>query len=638
MSTQLRIGPRSFAAALFLLALVVASPLATPAVADAGKAHAAKRSPVAKTAKAATARYRSADRAFVRAARTLNRCRHASSRPRVRCAKRARLLQHSGRQLAKRQRLLGRVSRRSAKRRVSASRRAPVIVVDGTTLTWERVGRANTYILVRKERGEPDVYSVVNGTSVTPKAAPGEAVRYSVRTAVTGSLWASEVSISYPSAPTPSEPAPTEPAPGDPEPDQGGAPVLSVRGQTLTWTKVADATRYVLVAKVPGKSDRYWVVEGASETPPAVPGATVAYGVRADVDGGRWAEERTITYPAAASAPAPAPAPAPTPEPAPSPAPAGGFHTGIVAGSAVNWELRFVQTLGARVARMEFSIGTPATQLEAYVDAYAKAGIRPLLLAGFHGRTPTVAEAKNLAGWAAAFGPGGTFWQGKSYPAGVAVTEIEFGNESSYNYQYDEIAGNGNWANTTFYRTLATQYALRFKDAHAAIQAANANVGLLAVGDTPGNWGTWMDAMFDAVPDLGHRTAGWTIHPYGPDWQSRIDGTLANAKANGAPGDVPIYVTELGVASDDGRCLGDNYGWSKCMTYAQSGAALTDTVASMRGRYGSRLRAVYLYHAHDLEHPGSTTDREDYFGALRLDGTAKGALTTAVKSILGLGS
>jgi hypothetical protein len=287
---------------------------------------------------------------------------------------------------------------------------------------------------------------------------------------------------------------------------------------------------------------------------------------------------------------------------------------------------------------MEFSIGTPASQLEPYVDAYAKAGVRPLLLAGFEGRVPTVTEARNLASWAAAFGPGGTFWQGKSYPAAVAVTSIEFGNESSYSYQYSAISGDSNWAKTSYYRDVATGYALRFKDAQIAVQSANPGVGLLAVGDTPGNWGTWMDAMFAAVPDLGQRVAGWTVHPYGPDWQSRIDGTLANARAEGAPESIPVYVTEDGISSDDGRCLGDNYGWSKCMTYDQAGSALTQSISAMRSRYGSRLRAVYVYHAHDLKSSGASTDREAYFGALKLDGGAKGGLTSAVKSFLASGA
>ena len=51
---------------------------------------------------------------------------------------------------------------------------------------------------------------------------------------------------------------------------------------------------------------------------------------------------------------------------------------------------------------------------------------------------PSTSEAQNLASWAAAYGPGGSFWQGKSYPANTAVTRIEFGNETSYSYQFSD--------------------------------------------------------------------------------------------------------------------------------------------------------------------------------------------------------
>lgn len=638
MSFTPSVAPRPVVALLLLVALVAGGfVLATPATAGAA--------PVASSAKAGKASsvrvsYRAADRAFVRTARRLVRCQGTVGR----CRALHRALQRRGQRLERQERQLGRLARRARVRRLRAQLQAPVLVADGGTLRWSRVGRVTTYVLATKVPGQRDRYAVVRGTSTSPRAVPGVTVDYSVRTAVTGSRWASEVSISHPGKDEPpSDPAP---APTREAADSLPAPELRVEGTTLRWGRVADVDRYVLVAKLQGRGDRYWTTVGLSATPDAIAGRTVTYSVRADVPGSAWADEVEVAYPATttpapapapatspAPAPAPKPAPAPTPAPAPAP-PSEGFTAGIVAGSAVAWELRFVTALGARSARMEFPVGTPASQLEPYVDAYARAGVRPLLLAGFHGRTPTAAEAANVASWAAAFGPGGTFWQGKSYPAGVAVTVIEFGNESSYSYQYPTISGNSNWANTSFYRDVATQYARRFKEAHVAIQGANPNVGLLAVGDSPGNWTTWMDAMFDAVPDLAQRVAGWTVHPYGPDWKSRIDGTLANARRQGAPETIPVYVTENGIASDDGRCLGDNYGWDKCMTYQQAGNALTQSIAAMRSRYGSRLRAVYHYHAHDLKHPGASNDREAYFGALKLDGSSKGELTAAVRAFL----
>jgi hypothetical protein len=87
---------------------------------------------------------------------------------------------------------------------------APAITVSGQTLSWNEVGGVTTYVFVRKVPGQSDQYSEVSGMSATPAPVPGATVKYSVRTAVTGSAWAPEVAISYPSTPAP---APSPPPP-----------------------------------------------------------------------------------------------------------------------------------------------------------------------------------------------------------------------------------------------------------------------------------------------------------------------------------------------------------------------------------------------------------------------------------------
>ena len=438
------------------------------------------------------------------------------------------------------------------------------------------------------------------------------------------------------------------------------APTLTVSGSTLKWTKVADVTSYVLVAKVAGQTDRYSVVTGTTTTPAAQAGKTVAYAVRTAIVGSAWSREARIAYPrASASAPsapvnrpaAPKPAAGATPAtpppatgtgstPTPAPSTSANFRVGVVSGAAVTWELPFIKSLGATSARMEFDIDTPAADLASSIDAYAQAGIQPLLLASFQGRTPTAAEGRNLATWAAAYGPGGTFWASKSYKSSTAVTRIEFGNESNQSWQYAQLQNDPNWANTSFYASVAQGYATAFKAAHQAIKGVNGDVGLLAIGDTPGNWASWMSNVYAAVPEFSSYVAGWTMHPYGPTarWQPAMDNALAQLASHGAPSTIPIYVTEYGIASDNGRCLDDNYGWDKCMTYDQAGAALSSTTAAMRARYGSRLAAMYLYQAHDQKTPGSSSGRESYFGGVTLDGTAKGGYTAAMKTLFSAGA
>ncbi len=306
------------------------------------------------------------------------------------------------------------------------------------------------------------------------------------------------------------------------------------------------------------------------------------------------------------------------------------FEMGVVVGSAISWEMPFVQKLGAHTAREEFEIGTPASQMASTIETSAKAGVKPLLLASFYGTLPTPEQARSLGAWAAQFGPGGSFWKGKNLPASSAVTSIEFGNETSYEYQYSDDSAAG-------YASRAQTYALRFKEAEEAIHAANPNVGLLAQGD-PGNApGTsWMDNMFKAVPNLGSMVAGWTVHPYGPGWQSTMDEVLSSAKADGAPSSIPLNVTEWGLSSDNGRCLDDNYGFNKCMTYAEAATTLTSNMAAMRARYGGRLASLYLFQARDQRETGTSNGREGYFGALQSNEAPKGAYTATVQSLLAL--
>jgi hypothetical protein len=314
---------------------------------------------------------------------------------------------------------------------------------------------------------------------------------------------------------------------------------------------------------------------------------------------------------------------------------AGKFEAGIVAGSALTYELPFVQKLGAHTARMEFDINTPTAKMAPIVEAYARAGVRPMLLASFDGTLPSSSEAQNLESWAAAFGPGGTLWQGKSLPAGTAVTDIEFGNETSYAYQFSDTSKTSDWYALSSYASRAQTYALRFKEAQTAIASANPSVGLLAQADDGGSGSSaWVENMFAAVPDLAQRVAGWTIHPYGPEWQTRIDKLASSTAASGASSTIPIYVTEIGLSSDNGRCLGDNYGWNPCMTYSEAASTLDSTVSAMRARYGSRLAALYVYQAHDQAATGASTERESYFGALQSDSSTKGAYTTEVQSLL----
>jgi hypothetical protein len=277
---------------------------------------------------------------------------------------------------------------------------------------------------------------------------------------------------------------------------------------------------------------------------------------------------------------------------------------------------------------VDFDISTPVSSIAPTVAALAARGSRVQLLAGFIGRMPSESDAQKLAGWARAFGPGGTFWRGRS-DGKLAVRYIEFGNETNAGYQYD-----GCGPGCSGYQQRARDYALRFKDAQQAIdgEQGNSKVGLLAIGDESGT-SAWVDGMYEAVPDLTHRVAGWVAHPYGPDYKSKLASLVAGASAHGG-GSVPIFVTEFGIASDNGRCLDDNYGWPKCLTYSEAADSLRGAIAGMRSTYGARLAEVLIFARVDRKPSGTSADREAYFGAVQSQGQDKGPLTATVRELL----
>jgi hypothetical protein len=318
--------------------------------------------------------------------------------------------------------------------------------------------------------------------------------------------------------------------------------------------------------------------------------------------------------------------------PVPTPSATLGFSPGVVASADHARSAAAAAVLGADVARVEFDVNTPPGAMRLAVAGFAAKGTRVLLLAGFHGRMPTEAEAQNLAGWAAEFGPGGSFWAGRS-DGHLAVRQIEFGNETSYGHQYGD-----SWSAPS-YTERARLYATRFAQAHAAVRATGRPVGLLAQADDGGS-GTanWVNGMFAAVPSLASMVDGWTVHPYGPRsrWEPKLRRLIAQTAAHGAPATIPIDVTEYGVSSSDGLPLGDNYGWPLDQTYGEAAASLDATIAAMRSdpQIGPRLRLFMIYAAHDLRPSGSSTNREHSFGALGHDLGAKGAYTLEVKEQL----
>jgi len=451
-------------------------------------------------------------------------------------------------------------------------------------------------------------------------------------------------------------------APADASPARAAvarrAPILAVHGDRLTWTRNPRIHTYMLMRKVPGRATRYSVIHGTSISPPPVPGVTVDYSVRTAAKWSTWSAWKRITYAAPSDpslTPSPAQAtpsalqPALTSEVAPSypsqpakpqspqspqtpttpeqpPAPDSNFQPGLTSGTNMKEDLQGAALLGAKLVRVGWSIATTPQEMEPVIAGYASEGIRVQPLAEFYGRTPSPAEAQSLAGWARAFGPGGTFWTGRS-DAQLAIKAIEFGNETDSGEQYGTRAGDPS------YTTLAENYATRLREAAQAVAATGTGVGLLAQDDDES--GDWMRGMYAAVPDLTSFVTGWTIHPYGGEQynRERLALLLAQTAEHGA-GAIPIDITEWGVSTDNGDCVNFNEGLNPCMSYEEAAQTLNSTVAWIGRLLGQRLGDFFLYQVRDQQPAGKTDNWQDYFGVLQHELQPKGAYTAAAESFL----
>jgi Glycosyl hydrolase family 26 len=203
-------------AAMLLCVTAFSMFLTSSATAGASAGSTASRA-VPRALKVASAASVHADRVFVDSARTLRRCQAFNHARKGACRADRRRLQVASVDLTHTERTLAGIVKSSdaqasaARTSAHANRQAPKITVSGLTLTWPLVDKVSSYDFVRKVPGEAPQYSVIKGGSIEPPQVPGKTVRYSVRTAVEGSAWAPEVSISYPAVSPPSEPLPSEP-------------------------------------------------------------------------------------------------------------------------------------------------------------------------------------------------------------------------------------------------------------------------------------------------------------------------------------------------------------------------------------------------------------------------------------------
>ncbi|HXP38571.1 MAG TPA: hypothetical protein VN817_12475 [Solirubrobacteraceae bacterium] len=399
------------------------------------------------------------------------------------------------------------------------------------------------------------------------------------------------------------------------------APTLTLKGSTLSWSAVSGTSSYELQTVAAGEKSLAYVTGRSYSIASSLP-VTTKYRVRAYApEAGSWSNRITIRVPTSAKSKNEKKSKKEQKEEEEAAVGEEGeevergpirFSPGINGGADATYDVPGVASLGAKLVRLDVPfqhVGESAVVQEA--AQYVAKGITPLMLYDFHGTMPTAAQVQGIVALARI--PG--------------VKAVEFGNETSYGYQYGEDG-----PTKASYKERARTYAHRFVEAAKALMPYH--VELLAQASDGGSGSpVWVDEMFAAEPDLLSYVGGWTIHPYGPNGAAEMSRMIADLAQHGDTS-LPIDITEWGIASDNGRALSENYGFPVNLTYAKAGTLLSEWAAKYRAQCDGRLRDFVVYQVRDQQKTGASKSREAYFGALEHEDQRKAGYTEAVEALM----
>jgi hypothetical protein len=251
---------------------------------------------------------------------------------------------------------------------------------------------------------------------------------------------------------------------------------------------------------------------------------------------------------------------------------------------------------------------------------------------GWAAATPTTVPA-NPAAYAAfvaavvhRYGPYGTLWQSHPLLRDYAVTTYDLWNEPYYDN------GNAGVYNPGRYASLV-------KAATTAGRAADPAAKFLLAAEMQGEfvrsgWLWWVDALYQAAPDLNKYFDGVSVHPYGHDItglapaipgqqyfgyeQMRRLELIRRQLINHGAGDKPFWSTEVG--------------WPTCQTGTDRCVSLRGQAASLRALlhysrtiWSDYMRAVFVYYYDD--HSGSSANPDNDYGLVYSNLRPKPALS-----------
>ena len=224
------------------------------------------------------------------------------------------------------------------------------------------------------------------------------------------------------------------------------------------------------------------------------------------------------------------------------------------------------------------------------------------------------------------YGPHGSFWSTHPTLTKMPITTFELWNEPYYN--------NGNNGDYN-----PGRYARLVKAAGAAGHAADPSAKFLLAADNQcalvsGTWVWWIDALYQAVPDLNNYFDGIAVHPYGSDLtnvqyptpgqayngysQVRRLETIRQQFVNHGASDKPLWLTEIGWPT----CT--NGGSDRCTTASGQATDIQTVFNYARSTWKPYVQAIFLYGYQDNN--ANTADPENDYGLVNHDGTPKPAL------------
>ena len=225
------------------------------------------------------------------------------------------------------------------------------------------------------------------------------------------------------------------------------------------------------------------------------------------------------------------------------------------------------------------------------------------------------AYAAYVAAVVGRYGPGGTFWTSHPNLPSDTVPTFEIWNEAYY--------PNGNAG-----RYDPGRYASLVKAAVTAGRAANPAAKFLIGAEMQGEfvqtgtarrWVWWVDAMYQAVPDLNNYFDGVSVHPYGHDithrspaivgqpyygydQMRRIELIRKQFVEHGAASK-PFWATEVGWPT----CT---HGTVRCVSPAGQLESLDTLMRYARTRWKSYVRAVFVFYFDDVGRNSANPDND----------------------------